>query len=386
MHALRRLAIPSTLLLTVLGGLALPVQARGPLHVERFDLPRSLAAGSELRISGKHDGPEPVTLVVRIDDADSSNYATRASPERRIPPGPFTLRVPLTGLKTPIGRILNSAALERIIVFSVPESPDLRVEQAEIVPPPRLPAGAIGWDLGPEDGLLYPGFRLLGPNDDALQGAQVHVVRRPGSDPLLSDGLVGVRRLVLPVPAGTWRVTLWTEDPGEWEAIPHPLQRRIVLNGDVVHDARHTPEGWIASRYLAGRTSEAVLDGNPWQLHGARRGGRVSAKTRVDAQGLVIRRRRWNPSSRTGARASSRPGARPHSSGRRRRVSRCAASSSARPLRPMHLPLWRANRSCRCLVGACCSISWPSRTNSGKPHGLSNHPPRTVWLLVRVSG
>jgi hypothetical protein len=288
MHALRRLAIPSTLLLTVLGGLALPVQARGPLHVERFDPPRSLAAGSELRISGKHDGPEPVTLVVRIDDADSSNYATRASPERRIPPGPFTLRVPLTGLKTPIGRILNSAALERIIVFSVPESPDLRVEQAEIVPPPRLPAGAIGWDLGPEDGLLYPGFRLLGPNDDALQGAQVHVVRRPGSDPLLSDGLVGVRRLVLPVPAGTWRVTLWTEDPGEWEAIPHPLQRRIVLNGDVVHDARHTPEGWIASRYLAGRTSEAVLDGNPWQLHGARRGGRVSAKTRVDAQGLVI--------------------------------------------------------------------------------------------------
>jgi hypothetical protein len=83
-------------------------------------------------------------------------------------------------------------------------------------------------------------------------------------------------------------VTLWTEDPGEWEAIPHPLQRRIVLNGDVVHDARHTPEGWIASRYLAGRASEAVLDGDPWQLHGARRGGRVSVETRVDDRGLVI--------------------------------------------------------------------------------------------------
>jgi hypothetical protein len=287
MHTLQRIAVPA-LLLVLAVWLALPVQARGPLHVQRFDPPRALAAGSELRISGTHTGSEPITLVVRVDDVDSRNYATRASPERRIPPGPFVLRVPLTGLEAPVGRVLNSDALTRIVVFSVPETPALTVERAEILPPPRLPGDAIGWDLGPEDGLLYPGFRPLGPRAAALDGAEVHVVRRPGSDPLLGDGLVGVRRLTLPVPAGAWQVTLWTEDPGEWEAIPHPLHRRVVLNGRVVHDARQTPREWLASRYLAGRDGEALLDGDPWQLHGARRGGRVSAAVRVDDHGLVI--------------------------------------------------------------------------------------------------
>jgi hypothetical protein len=266
---------PTALLLAVFGWLALPAQARGPLHVEQFDPLRSLAAGTELLVSGRHDGYEPVTLVVRVDDVDSRNYATRASPERRIPPGPFTLRVPLTGLKTPIGRILDDRALERIVVFSVPETDDLQLEQVTIVAPERLPAGAIGWDLGPDDGLLHPGFLPLGPSDPSLGGATVDTVRRPGQDALIGDGLVGVRRLVLPVPAGDWTVSLWIEDPGEWEAIPHPLQRRIVLNGRTVHDERHTPEEWIASRYLAGRTGEALLDGDPWQLHGSRRGGHV---------------------------------------------------------------------------------------------------------------
>ncbi|HEY5719864.1 MAG TPA: hypothetical protein VIW02_05740, partial [Gammaproteobacteria bacterium] len=263
--------------------------ARGPLHQAVFEPPRSLPPGTELLLSGHNLAATPVTLVVRLDDRGSGNYATRASPERRLPPGPFSLRVPLTGLRTPSGRPLDSTALTRLTVFGVPDDGSLRLDATRIELPAALPGSALGWDLGPDDGLLYPGFQPLGPGHPALGGAKVHAVRRPGSDALLSDGLVGVRRLQLPLADGRWRISLWLDDPGEWDAIPHPLARVVRLNGRVVTDRRSDPAGWIAARYLAGRAAEAVLAGDAWALHGRGRGGRVDATLEVrGGRGLTV--------------------------------------------------------------------------------------------------
>ncbi|HEY5789303.1 MAG TPA: hypothetical protein VIX81_01695, partial [Gammaproteobacteria bacterium] len=88
---------------------------------------------------------------------------------------------------------------------------------------------------------------------------------------------------------GRWRISLWLDDPGEWDAIPHPLARVVRLNGHVVTDRRSDPAGWIAARYLAGRAAEAVLDGDAWALHGRGRGGRVDATLEVrGGRGLTV--------------------------------------------------------------------------------------------------
>jgi len=288
MYSVRLLKFWPLPLLAVASWLAWPVHARGPLHVANYDPPRAFAPGAELRLSGVNRGQAAVTLVVRLDDVDSSNYANRASPERRLPPGPFVLRIPMTGLRTPLGRTLDSSALKQLVVFTVPEDDSVQLDLVRIEPPPKLPGKGIGWDLGPGDGLLYPGFRRLGPDDPAFGGAKIHAVRRPGSDALLTDGLVGIRHMALPLDNGRWRVALWIEDPGEWEAIPHPLRRHIRLNGRMVHDREQDARSWIKTRYLAGRDDEALLDGDPWELHGSRRGGLVESLVEVSDGRLVI--------------------------------------------------------------------------------------------------
>ena len=255
---------------------------------QRFRKPRSLPAGHELVVTGENSSAQAVTLVLRMDDGESRGYATRINYERVLPPGPFTLRFPASGLRTPSGRMLNAGDIRALMLFVGDGQPPLELSKVSIEAGLRLPAGSHAWDLGPDDGPLFPGFEQVGASDGRLEGKFMRPVHRPSGDALLADGIRGLERFQVTLPNGRWRVTLWLEDLGEWEYLPHPLRRTVRANGKVVHHESWTAKDWVQRKYLSGYAPEAVLDGDPWQVFGARRGGRMTFSVDISDERLAV--------------------------------------------------------------------------------------------------
>jgi len=244
-----------------------------------------LPALPELVVRGENPGANPAILVLRVDDRAHPAYADRANIERLIPPGPFTARLRLPLLATSGGRALEMARLTRAIAHA-PEG-RLRLHGIAIEGAPALPQGVHGWSFAPQGAAPLAGMEAVAPDDPRLQGNTPRFVRRPGEDPILARGMNGVTRFAAALPPGRWNLTLWTEDPGEWETLPALLEQRIRVNGRDVVLFRRSQAEWVAQRYLAGR--DAPEGGTPWAAIGARRGGRVEAEvTLAPGEELVV--------------------------------------------------------------------------------------------------
>lgn len=267
---------------------AIAASEAAPVYRQDFPAGTSIAADAELVVAGSNPSDRAVTMVIRLDDALSGSYATRVNEERVVPPGPFELRFAPGSLRTPTKRRLDLAQLRRLIVFTADRDPPVRLDRAEFVAPPRLPESTLGLDLGPAGKAVWPGFEHVAPSDGRLKGRALRGIMRPGGDALTGDGIQGIERIAIPWPNGAWRLTLWIEDFGEWEYLPHPLQRRIRVNGRDVFSQSLRPSEWIEQRYLAGRPAEAVRDGDIWDVVGSRRGGRVTAVVDVSDGELRI--------------------------------------------------------------------------------------------------
>lgn len=276
---------------------ACSADARTPLH---WGGDRLIAAATadELEIAGLNPTQRSVTLVVRIDDRRAPGYADRVNEERVLPPGAFRFRLNLAALRTPAGRRLDRAGLTRLILFTASKDPEVEIQPPRFISASALPNGARGWDLGAQGGPLFPGFTALHPDSPEVSGRHLRVIERPSGDALIRDGLAGIDRIELPLPNGQWRVSLWIEELGEWEYLPHDLERSIWINGRSIYSRRLTPSAWIEQRYLAGQDGEAIIDGDPWELFGARRGGHVQALLQVTAGQLRIEPRGLAPSAR----------------------------------------------------------------------------------------
>lgn len=260
--------------------------------VLEFATPAGITAGQRLKVCGENQDKAEQVLVIRIDDSASPGYADRVNLERVLPPGPFCLEIGLGGLFTPLGRALDVARLRQVIVFQGQGSGAFLLQTPEILPAINLPAGAKGWDLGSRRSALFPGFEAMGPDFPGLKGVQPIALERgrgqQASDPLTSDGIKGIGSLQLPLPPGRWHLTLWLRDPGEWEFLPHPLERRIRANGEVVWQQRFSAQEWIERVYLAGRNREAGLADDAWTLYGERPEGRISFPVDVGSDGVLL--------------------------------------------------------------------------------------------------
>ena len=246
------------------------------------------AATDQIQIEGTVAGTEPAAIALRIDDASSNGYPARYNDERKIPPGPFRITVGLQGLKTPNGRTLNVQAITRIILFAWEGKPDVTITRFAVARGAAMPEGAHGYALGALDAALPPGFERIGPDDKRLTGrGSIRAIHRPAPDPLLANGLQGVQRLVLPAGgAPRVRVTLWSEDPGEWELLPHPFNQRITVNGREVVNDRRSADAWITTRYLRGAAIEHTAADDAWTAYGAKRG--KAASIDVDGRDSVV--------------------------------------------------------------------------------------------------
>lgn len=260
-------------------------------------LPQSFESGSsvafadddELVLEGTVNGKQPAAVAIRIDDDKSSSYASRYNDERMLPPGPFRMTVGLKGLKTPSGRILDHGNVRRMFVFVWKDAADVTLSKFAIEKGVVLPADAAGYSLGAADAPLLAGFSRISPGDGRIEArGKVDVVRRPAPDPLVANGLRGIRKLTLPAPAGRVRVTVWSEDPGEWEELPRELDRRITVNGRELRAVKTDADTWIKDRYLRGRTDEHTAADDAWTAFGRNRGHRHHMDLDTNGRDLVI--------------------------------------------------------------------------------------------------
>ncbi len=246
-----------------------------------YDQPLCVKAGTELVAEGNVVSAGPITLVLRIDDRNSNNYTTRVNLERALSAGPFHWHVPLDGLRTSGGESLNSCAIGRVMLFIGAGEGKLTVDKLEAAQIEGRADGIFAYDLGPDDSPLMAGFSRLSAGDNALSGAALRDIRRPGPDALIGDGVSGIEQLHLMIPNGRWRVTLWTEDPGDWELLPHPYSKKISANGTTILDVNLTYDQWVARRYLAGKQRRYQVGDTAWQAIGRHRGGRIEAMINV---------------------------------------------------------------------------------------------------------
>ncbi|HRK18194.1 MAG TPA: hypothetical protein PK970_04495 [Hyphomicrobiaceae bacterium] len=265
-----------------------------------FEPPSAVAFADddELVLEGTVTGSKPAAVALRIDDDKSTSYASRYNDERMLPPGPFRMTFGLKGLKTPSGRILDHQNVQRMFVFVWKDAADVMLTKFAIEKGIVLPPGAKGYSLGAADAPLIAGFERIAPGDTKLQSrGRIDVVRRPAPDPIVANGLRGVKTLALPAPKGRVRVTVWSEDPGEWEDLPRELDRRITVNGRDLRVVKATADDWIAARYLAGRDREHTTTDDAWTAYGRHRGHRRHLDIDATAGNVTIELSGSDPAS-----------------------------------------------------------------------------------------
>ena len=261
-------------------------------QVLTFPQPPFIGQSDRLVVSGNNRDDEARIVVIRIDDRVGPAYADRVNIERVVPPGPFELSIPLDGLRTSGGRALDVERLRQVICFPGNPGAQIDIHEPALVRSAGLPEGVMAWDLGPAASALWPGFQPLDGSFGGLEGQAIRARDRGGRqaavEGLTTDGLRGIQRLRLPLPKGRWFVTLWIQDRGEWEYLPHPLSRVITANGRRVFSQRHTASSWIEQVYLGGREREYDGVADAWELYGQQPNGRVSFAVDVAGDGLLL--------------------------------------------------------------------------------------------------
>ncbi|MGL6365663.1 hypothetical protein ACSZMZ_07405 [Aeromonas veronii] len=256
-----------------------PLPLTGNQTPQRLDLSTHnwpIGSDDELVIEGHNPSARPQTLILRIDDEASVNYRSRVNLERIVAPGPFTQRFALSEWRTSQPRALALDKLTKLYLFMADNAPSMTIHRWYWQPGLTLPEGTIALDLGAAAAPRFTGFEPLSPGDPRLIGHPTPILR-PSGDALVRDGLRNLDGVQFDVAKGRYQLTLWLDDPGEWEYLPHPFERSVLVNGEPIWAEQWQPQEWLTQRYLAGQSREALPNPDPWQLFGARQGGPVHA-------------------------------------------------------------------------------------------------------------
>ena len=227
-------------------------------------------------IRGNVIGEDTVKLALRIDDAKSRDYSSRFNMGRVLPPGPFSLRLPLSGLKTELKRSIDVESIHNITLFEATDTGRAIIDHYAIEEAITLPDNALGYSFGKSDSPVFEGFTRVSASNSMFRGKNLRNIYRPGADPLLSSGINGIERITLPSPSGKQRLTLWTEETSAWQELRGFVNRRIKINGEVVRHETYDPRKWNDTVYFSGRDREVGKDNDIWDMYGKHRGGRIS--------------------------------------------------------------------------------------------------------------
>ncbi|MDX1738603.1 MAG: hypothetical protein R3261_10220, partial [Alphaproteobacteria bacterium] len=151
--------------------------------------------------------------MIKITDQPDAVYADRVNEERWVLPGPFELFVQPAALQTPRSKFLDMSAVIDLEVFSPAKLRFDSLQKTRFIEANL----SYAFDFGPEKSPIFPGFRDLSKSSDLEIEGPIKPFIRKGPDSLIRDGIKGVTRIRIPIENGRWRVSIWTEDTGEWE-------------------------------------------------------------------------------------------------------------------------------------------------------------------------
>jgi len=243
---------------------------------------------SEMVIEGENRDTEPRIVILRFDDISSSGYGSRLNIERVVTPGPFTIQLPLYGLKTPSGRIFDWQSWQRFILFDDNEQKDILVNRISISRAANYSSESFGFDLGTANSPVLTGMTQITEAYPGIRGQHMSDRHFASGNAMTSDGIEGIESLTLLVPNGHYDVTLWFTMEGQWENLPRQLNQQIKLQGQSVYDRQLTAQQWLSQHYFMGQNKEAWIDGSPWQLFGDQDYQRVTAEAQVNDGKLYI--------------------------------------------------------------------------------------------------
>jgi hypothetical protein len=266
--------------------LSLTTKTTLPIDISTAPL-KTCPSNCDIIIEGTITAKQPVTLVLRVDDTLTTGYASRVNDERSFASGKFKWRKSLNSLKATNARVLERKGITRMMLFLAKGEADITITSFKMEEVEPLPLGAKALSFGGWDTPLPQGFERILAADKRIQG-QPFIIRRPNPDPLIANGLRGLNKVHIDWPKGRALVSLWTEDVGEWELLPFPLDRKITINGHEVLRSKLTPPQWLKTRYLAGSDQEPTKGMTAWEAFGQHRGGLVSAEVDVYDDGINI--------------------------------------------------------------------------------------------------
>ncbi len=87
---------------------------------------------------------------------------------------------------------------------------------------------------------------------------------------------------------GTYNLTLWLEDTGDWEYIPHHLEQRIKINGSIVSYRRETPNQWYNRTYINPAPKAAAHAETNWLAFAQYRGAPLTVKVQPINGKIVV--------------------------------------------------------------------------------------------------
>ncbi|WP_067515408.1 SPOR domain-containing protein [Endozoicomonas ascidiicola] len=249
--------------------------------------PEWYRSGSELIIRGQNTSIQLASLLIRIESKENKEPSSNVQ-HFSLPAGEFQLVVPFTGLRTSKGNEPLLQPYAEIRIESPDNQNDITLDRIVINTDKALPEQTLALDFGHSGGQIFPKFTLIEKKHYYLEGT-MKMLRSRSGDPLIQDGISGIDLVQIPWPDGLWRLSLWVQDQGRRQYIPHFLQRTITANDTIIHQHSLTQDQWIKNNYLAGKKQEAVVDGNLWSLIGRRRDGFISKLVKVKDGLLNIR-------------------------------------------------------------------------------------------------
>lgn len=262
---------------------------------QRFRSNKKIDASMNLTISGINPNTAEVLIVLRLDDANSSDYFSRVNIERQVAPGPFSLDFSLKGIRRSDGELPDLTSLKKMTVFYgreldknfkdiqlktvfiskvKPVAGSMLLSERSDASQDVKTSGALVLDFGTESSSILKGTQQVTDKRHLFQQitlkGSLRGVDRPGPDPWLRDGIAGVDQIRIPVDHETsklsrfWRLTLFREDIGEWENLPRQMNLDIKMNGKLYsgqHDFKDARD-WYHNAYLSFYRKAATDD--PW--------------------------------------------------------------------------------------------------------------------------
>lgn len=135
-----------------------------------------------------------------------------------------------------------------------------QIERFDIDDNYRPTANAYAFDFGTADAVLPPGFERVTDGDKRVEGAEgLQSLRRPSEKPVISSGILGIKKFKTAVKPGFYRLVIMTDDLGEWKQLNNPLGKLLKINGMERAIITDNPSKWIGQNFL-GNYDQASYD------------------------------------------------------------------------------------------------------------------------------